>query len=195
MIQTMLRGSRYLVLAAVFGAVAAAFALFSYGFVRTMSIVWQTLSEPQLSSKGGKLLMLAFIEVFDLFLLGTVLLIMGVSLYTLFVDNHVKLPGLLQANSFDDLKINLVAVVIVVMGVTFLGHVVAWDGERDLLRFGMASSLMIAVLTFFLGSQRGRGRRHARRSIGMPWRRPTTIDRRSAAGPPARDFCPHDPSR
>jgi uncharacterized membrane protein YqhA len=155
MIQSMLRGSRYLVLAAVFGAVAAAFALFSYGFIRTMSIVWQTLSEPQLSSKGGKLLMLAFIEVFDLFLLGTVLLIMGVSLYTLFVDNDVKLPGLLQANSFDDLKINLVAVVIVVMGVTFLGHVVAWDGERDLLRFGMASSLMIAVLTFFLWVAKG----------------------------------------
>ena len=47
--------------------------------------------------------------------LGTVLLITGVSLYTLFVNEKVKMPGLLQVNSFDDLKINLVAVVIVVM--------------------------------------------------------------------------------
>jgi uncharacterized membrane protein YqhA len=155
MIQSMLRGSRYLVLAAVFGAVAAAFALFTYGFVRTMMIVWQTFSDPQLSSKGGKLLMLAFIEIFDLFLLGTVLLIMGVSLYTLFVDTRMRLPGWLQANSFDDLKINLVAVVIVVMGVTFLGHVVAWDGERDLLQFGLAVSLMTAVLTLFLWVAKG----------------------------------------
>lgn len=155
MLRSMLRGSRYLVLAAVFGAIAAAFALFTYGFVRTMMIVWQTFSDPQLSSKGGKLLMLAFIEIFDLFLLGTVLLIMGVSLYTLFVDTKMKLPGWLQANSFDDLKINLVAVVIVVMGVTFLGHVVAWDGQSDLLRIGLATSLMTAVLTLFLWVAKG----------------------------------------
>lgn len=155
MIESMLRGSRFLVLAAVFGAVAAAFALFTYGFVRTMLIVWQTFASTDLSSKGGKLLMVAFIEVFDLFLLGTVLLIMGVSLYTLFVNEKVKLPGLLQVKSFDDLKINLVAVVIVVMAVTFLGHVVAWDGERDLQHVGLGTSLMIAVLTFFLWVAKG----------------------------------------
>jgi Flp pilus assembly protein protease CpaA len=36
------------------------------------------------------------------------------------------------------------------MGVTFLGHVVAWDGKTELLQFGLATSSMIAVLTFFL---------------------------------------------
>ena len=118
MIRSMLRGSRYLVLAALLGAVAAAFVLFTCGFVRTM-------------------------------------LIMGVSLYTPLVDTRMKLPGWLQANSFDDLKINLVAVVIVVMGVTFLGHVVAWDGETDLLRIGLATSLMTAVLTLFLWVAKG----------------------------------------
>lgn len=155
MIKSILRGSRYLVLAPVFGALAAASALFAYGLVRTLMIVWQTFAGPQLSSKGGKLLMLAFIEIFDLFLLGTVLLIMGVSLFTLFVDPTMRLPGWLQANSFDDLKINLVAVVIVVMGVTFLGHVVAWDGQYDLLQFGLAVALMTAVLTLFLWVAKG----------------------------------------
>lgn len=155
MIKTMLSGSRYLVMAPVFGAILAASALFAYGLVRTLAIAWQTFADPQLTSKGGKLLMLAFIEVFDLFLLGTVLLIMGVSLYTLFVDPKMRLPGWLQANSFDDLKINLVAVVIVVMGVTFLGHVVAWDGQQDLLQFGLAVALMTAVLTLFLWVAKG----------------------------------------
>lgn len=149
-IRSVLKACRYLVLAPVFGAIAAATALFAYGFVRTMTVVWQTFTGPELSSKGGKLLMLYFIEIFDLFLLGTVLLIMGVGLHALFVDPRMKLPGWLQANSFDDLKINLVAVVIVVMGVTFLGHVVSWDGERSLLEFGLAIGLVIAVLTFFL---------------------------------------------
>lgn len=155
MIRSLLLGSRYLVLAPVCGAVAAAFALFAYGFVRTMLVVWQTFADPQLSSRGGKMLMLAFIEIFDLFLFGTVLLIMGVSLYTLFVDPRMKLPGWLQANSFDDLKINLVTVVIVVIGVTFLGHVVAWDGETDLLRFGLTAAVMTAVLTLFLWVVKG----------------------------------------
>jgi uncharacterized membrane protein YqhA len=45
--------------------------------------------------------------------------------------------------------------VIVVMGVTFLGHVVAWDGATDLLRLGLALSLMTAVLTLFLWVAKG----------------------------------------
>jgi len=148
--QSLLKASRYLVLAPVVGAVGAATALFGYGFVRTIVVIWRTVTGPELSSYGGKLLMLYFIEIFDLFLLGTVLLIMGVGLYSLFVDPRMRLPGWLQANSFDDLKINLVAVVIVVLGVTFLGHVVAWDGERPLMDFAISVSLMAAVLTLFL---------------------------------------------
>ena len=165
MMRSIVHGSRYLVLAPVLGAIAAASALFIYGFVRTMAVIWQSFSDPQLSSKGGKLLMLAFIEIFDLFLLGTVLPIMGVSLYTLFVDTRMRLPGWLQANSFDDLKINLVAVVIVVMGVTFLGDVVSWDGERDLLQFGLSVSLATAVLTLFLWVAKG-ARAEAKKTLG-----------------------------
>lgn len=41
------------------------------------------------------------------------------------------------------------------MGVTFLGHVVAWDGESDLLQFGLATALMTAVLTLFLWVAKG----------------------------------------
>ena len=37
-----------------------------------------------------------------------------------------------------------------VLAVLFLGQVVAWDGSRDLLGFGVATALMIAALTYFL---------------------------------------------
>ena len=53
---------------------------------------------------------------------------------------------------FDDLKHKLVGVVIVVLAVLFLGNVVTWDGERDLLGFGTAIALVIAALTWFLNS-------------------------------------------
>lgn len=149
-LRSLLRGARYLVLAAVAGAIAAASALFVYGFARTGVVIWRTFHEPEMTSRAGKMMMLYFIEIFDLFLFGTVLLIMGIGMYSLFIDPRVRLPGWLAASSFDDLKINLVAVVIVVLGVTFLGHVVAWDGERTLMDFGGSVALMIAVLTAFL---------------------------------------------
>jgi hypothetical protein len=54
-------------------------------------------------------------------LLGTVMLIMALSLYELFFDSDLKLPARLEIHTFEDLKSNLVTVVIVVMAVTFLG--------------------------------------------------------------------------
>ena len=45
--------------------------------------------------------------------------------------------------------------VIVVLGVLFLGQVISWDGTRDLLGFGAAVALVIAALTYFL-SQKAR---------------------------------------
>lgn len=36
------------------------------------------------------------------------------------------------------------------LAVTFLGHVVAWDGERDLFRFGVCVGFVIAALNVYL---------------------------------------------
>ena len=40
-------------------------------------------------------------------------------------------------------------VVVVVMGVLFLGQVVTWDGQRDLLGYGVGIAAVIAALTWF----------------------------------------------
>lgn len=148
--KALLNGSRYLVLAAVLGALIAAAALFLYGLADTVAVIWRFVVLGEVSGKGAKVLMFEFIEIFDLFLLGTVMLIMGVSLYGFFIDTELKLPARLEINSFDDLKANLVTVVIVVLGVTFLGHVVSWDGEREILGFGIAVALVVAALNLFL---------------------------------------------
>ena len=42
-----------------------------------------------------------------------------------------------------------------VLGVMFLGFVVAWDGTRDLLGIGVAIALVIAALTYFLSTVKG----------------------------------------
>lgn len=79
----------------------------------------------------------------------------ALGLYELFIDNTLKLPEWLQIRTFDDLKNKLVGVVLVVLAVLFLGHVVAWDGSRDLLGFGLAIAAVIAALTFFLMAAKG----------------------------------------
>jgi uncharacterized membrane protein YqhA len=107
------------------------------------------------SSKGAKALTLAFIEIVDLFLLGTVLLMISLGLYELFIDSNLELPEWLHIRTFDDLKHKLVGVVIVVLAVLFLGFVVSWDGSKDLLRIGAAIAMVIAALSYFLSTVKG----------------------------------------
>jgi uncharacterized membrane protein YqhA len=139
-----------MVLAAVLGSLAGAAALFTYGLVDTIVVITRTVASGDVSTKGAKALMLYFIEIFDLFLLGTVMLIMALSLYELFIDADLKLPSRLQIHTFEDLKTNLVTVVIAVMAVTFLGQIVSWDGQSELLGLGVAVALVIAALNIYL---------------------------------------------
>ena len=152
MLRHILNASRYLVVAAVLGSLVAAMALFAYGVVETFVVVIDTVAKAEVSSKGAKALALAFIEIVDLFLLGTVFLMIALGLYELFVDENLTLPSWLSFNSFDDLKNKLVGVVVVVLAVLFLGAVVGWDGSRDLLGFGVGVALVIAALTYFLST-------------------------------------------
>jgi uncharacterized membrane protein YqhA len=148
--KSLLNASRFMVLAAVLGSLAGAAALFGYGLIDTVVVITRTVASGDVSTKGAKALMLYFIEIFDLFLLGTVMLIMALSLYELFIDTDLKLPTRLQINTFEDLKTNLVTVVIAVMAVTFLGQIVSWDGQADLVGLGIAVALVIAALNIYL---------------------------------------------
>jgi uncharacterized membrane protein YqhA len=108
MLKSLLNNSRFLVLAAVVGSLAGAAALFIYGLVDTVVVIARTIATGEVSTTGAKQVMLYFIEIFDLFLLGTVMLIMALSLYELFFDSDLKLPARLEIHTFEDLKSNLV---------------------------------------------------------------------------------------
>lgn len=158
MLRPVLSASRFVVFAAVLGALAASLSLFVYGLAETAMAIAQAIAKAEISSKGAKALALEFIEIVDLFLLGTVMLMIALGLYELFIDPDLPLPDWLQIRTFDDLKHKLIGVVIVVLAVLFLGHVVAWDGQRDLLRFGAGIALVIAALSYFLSTAKaGKG--------------------------------------
>ncbi len=156
MLRPLLGASRYLVIAAVIGSLAASLALFVYGFIETGVVIVDAVQAAEVSSKGAKALALHFIEIVDLFLLGTVLLMIALGLYELFIDANLDLPEWLQIRTFDDLKLKLVGVVIVVLAVLFLGQVVAWNGERELLGLGVAIAVVVAALSYFLSVSKGK---------------------------------------
>jgi uncharacterized membrane protein YqhA len=153
MLRTILASSRYLILIAVLGSFLAAAILLIYGGLEVLQLMGETVAAGAVNSKGAKTLSLAFIEVVDVFLLGTIFYIVALGLYELFIEEGVGLPPWLVIRDLDDLKDKLIGVVIVVLGVLFLGQVVTWDGQRDLLRFGVAVALVIAALTYFLGQR------------------------------------------
>jgi len=127
-------------------------ALLVYGAGATYELVRQ-LFNGGVSAKSAKALVLAAIELVDLFLLATVLFVTAIGLYELFIDDNLALPAWLEIHTLDDLKDKLIGVVIVVLGVLFLGQVISWDGQRDLLGFGAAIALVVAALTYFLGQK------------------------------------------
>jgi len=148
-ISKLLAKSRYLVGLAVLGAFAGMVTLLFQGIGEVYHLVLLVLGMQETADVGEKLTF-SFIEVLDTFLLATVCYIMALGLYELFVDDRLELPSWLSIRNLDDLKNKLTSVMIVLMSVIFLGHVVSWDGERDLLRIGAPIALVIAALTWFL---------------------------------------------
>lgn len=157
MIRPVLGASRYLILIAVIGALIAATSLLVYGFAEAVTVVSAAIEAGEVSRKGAKTMALEFIEIIDLFLMGTVFYIVALGLYELFIDPDIKLPAWLEIRNLDDLKNKLIAVVIVVLAVLFLGQAVTWDGERDLMGFGIGIAAVIAALTWFISIKASKG--------------------------------------
>ena len=149
MFKKILSSSRYLILIAVIGSLISATTLLLHGSYKIFKYLGQLLQYGVIDGKGDKGVILAFIEVVDEYLLATVIYIISAGLYELFIDPDIKMPQWLEINNLDDLKKKLVDVVIVVMSVLFLGQLVSWDGQRDLLGYGVATSLVIAALSIF----------------------------------------------
>ncbi len=94
-------------------------------------------------------LAIEYVEFTDLYLLAVVLYIMALGLFSLFITDEIELPSWLVFRDFDDLKERLVSVIIVMLGVHFLGIVLKGASGVDLLWLGLAIGIVIVSLTIF----------------------------------------------
>ena len=115
----------------------------------------------------------------DYALLATVLYVLALGLYSLFVDDRIPMPAWLRISDLGHLKELLAGVVVVAIAVIFLGQALTWDGVTDLLAPGLASAAVIAALALFLW-QAAR-ERQSDREAGPPGR-PAAADEEDAGG-------------
>jgi uncharacterized membrane protein YqhA len=148
MFHKILLSSRFFIVIAVIGSFLASLASMVYGGIKSVSVVFG-LFQSGFLEKPTKSVAVSFIELIDLFLIGTVFYIIALGLYELFIDEKLELPAWLVIRNLDDLKMKLINGIVVIMGVYFLGKLVEWDGQTNLLELSIAIALVIAALTFF----------------------------------------------
>lgn len=146
MLKKILENSRYVVFIAVVGSLVATVTLLGFGIYDIGELLIKIAKGAVDSKTSG----LKLIEIVDSFLLATVFLIIAIGLYELFIDSTLQLPDWLEINSLDDLKAKLVGVVIIVLGVIFLGNTAKWTAGTDILYLGGGIGAVIFALTYFL---------------------------------------------
>ncbi|NML35536.1 YqhA family protein [Paraburkholderia antibiotica] len=151
MLRKILASSRYIMLIPVIATFLGSVALILFKtivlFASVSSII---IANRGISPKSAKLIAVGIVESVDIFLIAIAVYIISIGLYSLFIDDSLPLPKWLEIRNLEDLKANLISVVIAVLSVLFLQEAVAWDGGGDILYFGLAVALVISALTLFL---------------------------------------------
>jgi uncharacterized membrane protein YqhA len=152
-VRNIFAASRFIIGFAVLGSFVGSAILLVIATITLFSIAWNEIANFDLDNLGEHhidRLAVSLIEITDIILLGTVLYIVALGLYQLFIDQNLALPRWLKVNDLNDLKRDLIAVVVVLLGVSFLGEVVNWEGDNDILPLGAGIALVIAALGFIL---------------------------------------------
>jgi uncharacterized membrane protein YqhA len=103
---------------------------------------------PGVSAMSNREMFLASIKLVDLILLSTIMQVVAIGLYCLFIDQDIPVPAWLRTAQVDELKAKLAGIVAVMLGVLFLEQVI--EGNSEILPLGIAVALVIAALTWFI---------------------------------------------
>jgi uncharacterized membrane protein YqhA len=146
MIARMVASSRFFVLIATLSLFLAFMAVMVSTIITTVLTILKALG----GDLGQNEMIGKLIKQADYALLATVLYVLALGLYSLFVDDRVPMPAWLRIHDLGQLKELLAGVVVVAIAVIFLGQALTWDGVTDLLAPGLASAAVIAALALFL---------------------------------------------
>ena len=166
--------TRYVVLVAVAGVLLVAMALFLLGAGLAVASVWKAALAALRGDVASTDLTVQFLEVVSLMMKAVIFYVIGVGLYSLFIA-PLNVTTALGVETFNDLEIKIVSVIIVIMAVTFLEHFIVWQQPVETLLFGVSLAVVVAALVTFANHshrarqdlQREEGRRRARAQQGL----------------------------
>ena len=144
-----IRKTRYVVLIPVIGLAIAASVMFLAGGIGLLMFLVQNIHTWFSGRTVEMLPVLGLVEHVDQFLIGTVLYLIALGLYQLFIEELPMRPWL-KVDSGADLETNVVGVIVVVLAIEFLGAVFS-GRQSDPNADGTGIALTIVALALFLG--------------------------------------------
>ncbi|TAH52715.1 MAG: YqhA family protein [Chloroflexota bacterium] len=150
MLPKLLAASRYLIIIAVVGSLLAATLVMLFGVFDIVRILIAILQQGVDAADITKKVAVGAIELIELFLLGTVLYVIALGLYQLFINKEIELPAWLKITTLDNLKERLLATVLVMLAVSFFGYAVTWDGSWNIIAIGLAIGVVIVGVAYTL---------------------------------------------
>jgi uncharacterized membrane protein YqhA len=139
--RALLARSTWLVIIGVVGLLATAVIGFCWGVGKTWALA-STLIDEGASSSTALVLLL---EAIDVYLTSTVLIILAIGLFELFIQ-QIDLPGWLVINTLDDLKSKLLDILVIVLAIKFVEKLVSVKEPLDVLWYGLAVAAVGGLL-------------------------------------------------
>jgi uncharacterized membrane protein YqhA len=140
----LLERSRYLAFIGIISLLVASFAAFIWGTIKTATT---TLLVIQTLGKDASIT-IELIELIDIFLIATTILIFSASLYELFIGD-LDMPEWMLAHDLYELKAKLSSMIVLVMAVKYLQKLIEIKDGAELLQRGIAVAVVSAVLIAF----------------------------------------------
>lgn len=139
-----LAGTRYLAVIGMIALLVSALAAFGWGVVKTVDAVSLIVTNP--GHDAG--ITIALIEIVDVILIATTLLVFALGIYELVVAD-LPLPDWMQVHNLHDLKSKLGGLLVLVMAVKFLEKLAEWKNAQETLFFALAIAAISATLIAF----------------------------------------------
>jgi len=146
-----LTGSRFLIIISVLGTLIGSIIVLGYSAATVIGVLISIIFQHQFSTNEVKIVAASSVELIDLFLLSTILYIVSLGLYKLFIDGTLPLPSWLVITDLNDLKERILGVIMVLLAITFLGYLVEWHfGDYSIAAVGVAVALVFFAVGYSL---------------------------------------------
>lgn len=166
-LQRAMASIRYIWALAAFSVLVGAFILLLSAVIDIGdSIIKSILGQPLAHGP----LRLIMIESVDTILVSTVMYVIGMGLFQLFVDEELrhKLPSWMRVRGVGDLESRLSGMVVTVASVIFVSRALEWHSGIDILYFGVAIAVVIAAISLFIMQEQRHEDEHTDESSTHP---------------------------